>query len=290
MASDDIANLKKKISELESQLGKKDSEIITYRQELMKFSQRLDALLGQMNQDMSILKTLQKTLTPTEIPTIPGFEISRKFVYGSKYGGDYFDIFEHDDKMKFGMLVACSSGYAMSALFLSLILKISHVLEAKKGNSPEKILQQIADDLKKISTNAADTTSVFYCVVDRRDYSLEFCSAGKVTGYYLAPQKPLMVLKSLNSALGQQFNEKLSLANLELEAKSKICIVTEGLSEVLGNDLIAKIINENAKNSVHDLRNELLFQAQKKSKLEEPLRDQTVVVVEVKDRMIKLAK
>jgi sigma-B regulation protein RsbU (phosphoserine phosphatase) len=49
-------------------------------------------------------------------------------------------------------------------------------------------------------------------------------------------------------------------------------------------------MTDNVKNGVHDLRNELLFQAQRKSKLEEPLRDQTVVVIEVKDRVIKLAK
>ena len=290
MASDESDQLKKKLTELETRLTKKDAEIMIYRQELLKFSQKLDLLLGQMTEDMTALKEVQKILVPTEIPTIPGFEISRKFVYGSKYGGDYFDIFEHEDKMKFGLLVACSSSYGMSALFLSLILKISHVLEAKKGNSPEKILQQIAEDLKKVVTNKADSTSAFYCVIDRRDYSLQFCSAGKINGYYLAPQKPLQILKSTNSAFDQQFNEKLSMAGVELEAKSKVCIITEGLSEVLGSELIAKIINENAKNSVHDLRNELLFQAQRKANSEEPLRDQTVVVIEVKDRMIKLAK
>ncbi|MCZ6992463.1 hypothetical protein OH407_24340, partial [Salmonella enterica] len=86
---------------------------------------------------------------------------------------DYFDIFEHEDKMRFGILVACSSGYAMSALFMSLILKVSHVLEAKKGNSPDKILQQIADEMKKLA-KPDDLTSVFYAVIDRRDFSLQF--------------------------------------------------------------------------------------------------------------------
>lgn len=287
--SDENAQLKKQVAALQAELGKKDAEVMTYRQELLKFSQKLDLLMSQIAGDMKLLNQVQKVLAPTEIPTIPGFEISRKFVYGSKQGGDYFDIFEHEDKMKFGMLIASSSGYAMSALFMSLILKISHVLEAKKGNSPDKILQQIAEDLKKLAA-PQDTTSAFYAVVDRRDFSLQFCSAGNINGYYLAPQKPLQLLKSTNSAFSQQFSEKLSLASIELEAKSKICIVTEGLTEVLGVENIVKIMTDNAKNGVHDLRNELLFQAQRKSGSEEPLRDQTVVVVEVKDRMIKLAK
>src|SRR3989344_3162203 len=121
MTSDENSQLKKKIAILEAELNKEDSEIMIYRQELLKFSQKLDLLMSQIAGDIKILSEVQKTLVPTEIPTIPGFEISRKFVYVSQAGGDYFDIFEHEDKMKFGILMASSSGYAMSALFLSLI-------------------------------------------------------------------------------------------------------------------------------------------------------------------------
>lgn len=289
MSMDENARLKQKVALLESELSKKNSEVIIYRQELIKISQRLDFLMSQISHDLKVLSEVQKNLMPTEIPTIPGFEISRKFVFGSKHGGDYFDIFEHEDKFKFGILVASSSGYAMSALFLSLILKVSHVLEAKKGNAPDKILQQIAEEIKK-TAKGEDTTSAFYAVIDRRDFSLQFCSAGKVNGYYLAPHKPIQVLKSTNSAFGVHFDEKLSLADLELEPKSRICVVTEGLESVLGVENVVKIMTDNAKKGVHDLRNELLFQAQRKAGTEEPLRDQTVVVIEVKDRVIKLAK
>lgn len=289
MSGDENTKLKSRITLLENELAAKNAEVATYRQEMLKFSQKLDVLMSQIAQDMKILSEVQKTLVPTEIPNIPGFEISRKFVFGSKVGGDYFDIFEHEDKFKFGILVASSSGYAMSALFLSLIIKVSHVLEAKKGNSPEKILQQLAEEIKKLA-GPADQTSGFYAVIDRRSFQLQFCSAGQVDGYYWAPQKALQVLKSSHGAFSQQFADKLTLASLDLEPKSRLCVVTPGLSEVLGADRIAKIINDNSKNGVHDLRNELLFQAQRVAQKEEPIRDQTVVVIEVKDRVIKLAK
>jgi len=287
--SDENAQLKKKVHFLEAELHSKNSELMIYRQELLKISQRLDSLMSQISSDTKILSQVQKTLIPTEIPTIPGFEISRKFVYGSKQGGDYFDIFEHADKFKFGILVASSSGYAMSSLFMSLILKVSHVLEAKKGNPPDKILQQIADDIKKLAKEG-DQTSTFYAVIDRRDFSLDFCSAGGIEGFYLSSSKPVQMLKSSNSAFSAQFNEKLSLAKLELEPKSRIVVMTEGLSKVFAKDELIKIMTDNAKNGVHDLRNELLFQAQRKTKSEEPERDQTVVIIEVKEKVIKLAK
>ena len=289
MAEENSSELKKRIRQLEADLQTKNLEVMTYRQELSKFSQTLDRLMAQISGDMHMLAKVQKAVMPTELPTIPGFEISRKFVYGTQSGGDYFDVFEHEDKFRFGLLVASSSGYAMSALFLSLILKISHVLEAKKGNPPDRILQQIAEDLKLLA-GPADVTHAFYAVIDRRDYSFKFCSAGQIGGYYLAPGRPLQTLKSSLSPFGQQFVGQLSCASIELDARSRVCIVTGGLTDVLGEDHIAKIINETAKAGVHELRNELLFQAQKKTGLVEPLRDQTVVVIDVKDRVIKLAK
>lgn len=289
MKSDEKENLLKKVHELESLVEGKNAEIMTYRKELIRFSQKLDSIMSQFNVDMQMLGKLQKILAPTELPNIPGFEISRKFVYGSQFGGDYFDIFEHDDRFRFGLLVAASSGYAMSALFLSLILKVSHVLEAKKGNAPEKVMQQIADDLKQLA-GPNDLTNVFYAVVDRRDYSFKFCSAGTIQGFYMAANKPLQHISSSHNPLGQQFKETLSAATLELEPHSRLCLVTNGLTEVLGLDKIAQIVNDTAKSGVHDLRNELLFQAQIVSGLAEPIRDQTVVVIEVQDKVIKLAK
>lgn len=289
MSQDEVQKLKQIISKLEDELQSKNNEVAIYRQELVKFSRQLDQLMSGISSDMKYLSEIQKTLAPTELPDIPGFEISRKFVFGSKSGGDFFDFFEFEDKFRFGLLVASSSGYAMSALFLSFILKFSHILQAKKGVPPEQILQKVADELKA-GASENDLTHAFYAVIDRRDYSLRFCSAGKLLGFYLAPDKPVQILKSSAEAFGKNFDQVLNSAQIELEPSSRFCVMTDGLSDVLGLDLIVKILSESSKKSVHEVRNELLFQATRVSKLSDPLRDQTVVVIDAKDRLIKLAK
>lgn len=289
MSDEEVRKLKGIIAGLESELKNKSEEVAIYRQELVKFSRQLDQVMSGVSTDLKYLSEIQKTLAPTELPDIPGFEVSRKFVFGSKSGGDFFDFFEFEDKFRFGLLVASSSGYAMSALFLSFILKFSHILQAKKGVPPEQILQKVAAELKG-QAGDKDLTHAFYAVIDRRDYSLRFCSVGKILGFYLAPNKQLQILKSSASPIGQQFDEVLNSAQIELEPKSRFCVMTDGLSDVLGLDLIAKILTENTKASVHELRNELLFQASRISGMTDPLRDQTVVVIDVKDRVIKLAK
>lgn len=301
MSQDEVHNLKKMIVHLEDQLQLKSSEVLTYRQELIKMSHKLDELMSQVAFDVEVLSRLQKIIVPTEVPQLPGFEISRKFVYGTKSGGDYFDFFENKDKLQFGILIAASSGYAMSALFLSLILKISHMVESKKGKTPDLILQGLAEEIKSLALSAprsqqatasssVDMTHAFYGLIDRRKYSMSFCMAGQIYGFYLTPNKNLQILKSSSAPLSQNFSEKLTLAELDLEPKSRLCLITYGLYDVLGIDQVAQIILDTSKQDVHGLRNELLFQAQKKSGLDMPTRDQTVVVIDVKDRVIKLAK
>lgn len=289
MSDDEINKLNSTIAYLESELKIKNDEVMIYRQELVKFSKQLDSLMSGISTDMNFLNEIQKVLAPSQFPTIPGFEISRKFVFGTKSGGDYFDFFELEDKFRFGVLVASSSGYAMSALFLSFILKFSHVLQAKKGISPELILQKVGEEIK-ITSAEKDLTHAFYALVDRRDYSLHFCSVGKILGFYISAGKPIQILKSSASPFGKQFTETLSSAAMELDPNSKICIMTDGLSDVLGIDRIVQILTENSKASVHELRNELLFQAQQATGLTEPIRDQTVVVINVVGQVIKLAK
>ena len=289
MTENENSKLKETIQQLEAELKTKNDEVMIYRQELVKFSKQLDSLMSGIAVDMNFLNEIQKVVAPTNFPNIPGFEISRKFVFGTKSGGDYFDFFELEDKLRFGILVASSSGYAMSALFLSLIMKYSHGIQAKKGAAPEMILQHVSDQIN-VTAAEKDLTHAFYALVDRRDYSFRFCSAGKILGFYMSGNRPIQILKSSVSPFGKQFSETLSSASIELDPNSKLCVVTDGLSDILGVDRIIEILNKNSKASVHELRNELLFQAQQASGLVEPVRDQTVVVINVVGQVIKLAK
>jgi sigma-B regulation protein RsbU (phosphoserine phosphatase) len=289
MSEDEIKKLKTEILELRSQLQAKTFEVSAYQKELLKFSQKLDQLMTQSNDDIQVLNQIHKFLAPTELPQFPGFEFSRKFVYGSKFGGDYFDIFEHEDKMKFGVLISSATGYAMSALMLSIVLKLSHIMEAKKGMSPSKVMEHLGTELKQLATEK-DKAQVLYAVIDRREWTFNFCAVGKIQGFFQVPDGQMQLISSDSDGLGPVMNPKYSEIKLNLEPKTKIVLITEGLMDVLTRDEIAQIIQNPTLQSPHDLRNDLLVAAQVKSGLETPQRDQTVVVIEVKDNIIKLAK
>ncbi len=292
--------------ELKIQIQAKEHEINYYKQEILGLSHEMDVLLSQYSQDFELLKKLQKLVSPTDWPHFPGFEFSKKFVFGSKLGGDYLDIFEHADKLKFGVLVASSSGYAMSALLMSFIFKLNTIIEAKKGPLPDQVLGLLHSEINSdpsLTLNKGSAkgslppkqpimkSSIFYGVFDRRNLSMSFCSAGRISGFLQLSDRQVHILTSDSEAIGLQTNPQLTTLNFELEPRSRLIIVTEGVLDVLENVEIAELLSQlQGHENVHDVRNEILFKCQQKSGLEVPMRDQTVVVIEVKDKVIKLAK
>lgn len=290
MATDDeVKILKKEIEDLKKLLQQKSVEVGQYKNELIQFSRKLDEVISQSQDELKLMIDLQRKLVPTEIPQIPGFEFSKKFVYGTDRGGDYFDVFPHSDKTKFGVVLSSASNYSVSSLVLSILLKFSDQIEAKKSQSSLEVVRWIADEISK-SVQQKDFCQIIYVIIQRKELKLNFCSAGRILGFYQSPQGQLSQLISNCEGLGAVVLEKLTEETVQLEPLSRLVFLTEGLLDVLSYQDVAQIIKENIKKSIHELRNSIFVKAQEISGLESPLRDQTVVVIEVKENIIKLAK
>ncbi len=304
----DEAKLKARVGELEETLRLKDRELQKYRTELTRTNQSLERVIAELSQELKWVSVIQKALSPTAIPNIPGFEFSSKFIPGSQSGGDYFDIFEHDDRLKFGVLMSSSSGYAMSALFLSVLLKLSGRIEAKKGTAPLQALELLASEMKA-NMQSKDEVQIFYGVVDRRTFDFRYSSLGEMASLLQpAGQDKIVRLAPGGPALKQDFSAKPLDQTIQLGPRDRLILCSEGVisapnpaGETFGWDRLQEAILRGARStqksqaatspsSVHDVRNEILFRLEQFTETSEPLRDLTVIVVEVNDRVIKLAK
>jgi sigma-B regulation protein RsbU (phosphoserine phosphatase) len=289
--------LKERIDELKQELVQRDLELKRYRFELQKTNTQLEKFIVDMGQELKLAGLIQKLLSPTEIPNIPGIEFSTKFLPGMKSGGDYFDIFEHDDRLKFGIILSSSSGYTMSALFLSVLMKLSAQIEARRGMDPDKVISLMASEIVP-HIQKQDTASLFYGIVDRRNYELKYSSVGNIAGLLqVQGQDQPSWLEPSAGQLKKDFNERPLAHTIPLGPRDRLILCTEGIwtapstaGETFGKDRLVKTLIRAPRSGVHDLRNEILFQVEQFTQAQEPHRDQTVVVTEVKDKVIKLAK
>jgi len=289
--------LRKKVAILEEQLKLKDSELIRYRSELIRVNQSLEKMIGDATSDLKFAHMIQKVICPTELPHISGVEFSSKFVPGTEFGGDYFDIFEHDDRMKFGALLSCSSGYTMSALLLSVLIKLSSQIEARKGMSAEKVLMSIAKEVLP-QARPPDRSHIFYGIVDRRSFELSYSMMGDIAAYMqINGQDNLTRLEPSTGPLMHDMTGKPLSHTLQLGPKDRFILCTEGVvraanakGEIFGQDRLQKTILQAPRSGVHELRNEIIFQLEQFTGSQEYTRDVTVLIIQVKEKVIKLAK
>lgn len=294
--ANELEILKERIQELEEELTLKNAEVLRYRQELFKVNQSLEKITQQISQEIRITTLLQKILSPTELPKMKGFEFSTKYIPGTKFGGDYFDIFEHDNKLKFGIIVACASGYTMSALLLSVIIKISSRMESRKALDPSQVLRNLAQEVMPF-IQASDYASIFYAVIDRSTMQMTYSQAGNMAAILQQNGRSAMKLLSTTSAIQPMVQFEPTDESIDLGSHDRLIICSEGMlkaqnseAQSLGNQGLLRILQDTHRLSVHELRNEALYQVEKYTGLQEPLRDQTFIVMETKENVSKLTK
>ncbi len=289
--------LEKKIIELEKELALKEQDLLRYKSELTKANKTLEKMIQQVSHELKTAHLIQKVLVPTEYPNMTGVEFSTKFIPGFKKGGNYFDIFEHEDKLKFGILLSNSSGYAMSALFLSVLLKLAGQMEARKGLPPDKVIDAMAKEIQ-IQMQDQDQTNIFYGVIDRRSFQMDLCQVGdNVVIIINGETGKLKILEPKNAALSKKFNEPIQLQSIYLNPKDRLVICSQGLlkasdisGESFGLDKLTNSILKAPASGVHELRNEILYQIEKFTENNENAEDITLIVTEVKEKVLKLAK
>ena len=285
-SDDTIYKLKYKIQHLQKKLDHSQKSLKVYKDEVQNLNIQLKTLIQNIESQLAIASQIQRYLMPTEILQISGFDFSTKYIAGSSSGGDYFDIFKLKDKHHFAVIVASSSGHAMATLFLSVLIQLSSQIEAKKGTSPSKILKSLSE---KLSVTARDgqISNVFLLIVNRRNLEMTYCNAGHIMAW-LQPcrSKPIQSLSATSSSLGLTSHKEMTEVKINLNAKDRIVIATPGLISAMKNQeqSIQNLLIKMKTKQPHDLRNEIVYQAQKTK----TQRDMTILVIDVKDRILKL--
>lgn len=297
MAKESIEHYQNRIRELEAEIAEREKDLAVFRSELGQVNRQLESLIENLNRDLKIAQTVQRVLVPTEFPNIQGIEFSYKFLPSGQRGGDYFDIFEHQDKFRFGLILASSSGYGMSSLLLSVLLTITAKMEARRGAEPYKIIRLIHEELTK-NLNENDTADLFYALIDRRSFEMSYCNLGSVVAMYQDfATGDIGLLEGNPKPLSQNMELPKSSFAKVLSPKDRIILASPGVytcrnleGEEFGQERLFKAILNSPKTGVHDLRNEVFISLAKFAGGLEPPRDQSLVVAEVKERVIKLAK
>ncbi len=296
MSKRELDELREEIRELKCELADREKDLAVFREELTKANQRIEKIVGQVTRELSVAHVIQKILIPTELPHISGFEFSTKFIPSPISGSDYFDIFEHENRLRFGVVLANSTGYSLTALLLSVLLRLTGALEARKGLNPNAMLHQIAKELIP-NIRSMESVSLFYGVVDRGRFEMEYSNVGNLVALYQKKNdRQLGPLVSDGPPLSGESEVEFVNHRLSLDSGDRILLGSEGLwmaknpkGEIFGKERLYKAIFEAPQKGVHDFRNEILYRLENFAQGEPLPKDVTLIVVEASERVLKLA-
>ncbi|MCC6278156.1 MAG: SpoIIE family protein phosphatase, partial [Oligoflexia bacterium] len=271
MARKDSRTPEQKIKQLEAELAEKNRELLHFRQELQAVNRQLETFIGQLSQEIRLAGLIQRSMVPTEIPHISGFEFAIKFMASANAGSDYFDIFELEDKYRFGMLLSSSSGHGVAALFMSVLLKNTTQIEARKGLAPAEFMKLMHKEIQS-GLKGDNATRLFFGIMDRKDMTFTYAKAGDVPAYvYKNSHDKWVELKETQGTLTAQTKVGAKEESIELEPRDRLVIFSHGLRKIVNKNgdsfseikLLEDLSDNHRGAGLLEWRNETIFQTQK---------------------------
>lgn len=282
----EIELLRQECENLRLELVQKTSAINVFKLELEKANQTLLKLKSRLDHDYKSLSELFKLIVPTKIPKISGFQFSTQYKSGSEFFGDYFDVFEHKDKLKFGTLLCKSPSPSVSAVVLALLMKLSHEFEDKVLADPAESLNHLIQELKNFEV----LPDLFLGYFNKRDFSFVYSGLGEVKGLVRSKKD-----HSVNCFYDGQ--NELKTEKLKLDAGDVVILMTNGFFKSPDDkggywsleEVMSLLGSLPADLTVHDIRHEILFSFNKHLSNVLATHDTTLVIFCPEEPVLRLA-
>ncbi len=223
-----------------------------------KFRKSQQSLQDQerLKHEMHLAQEIQQTLLPAEFPKLRGFDIASYYESAKEVGGDYYDFVEID-KDRIGVVIADVSGKGVPGSLVMTMIRTALRTEARNAKSAADTLRRVnhfvMGDIKK-----GMFVTVFYAILNSRNRSLNFASAGHnpmilyrpstQKTYYLNP-KGFPVGISLNDE--DLFDRSITDDSIRLNKGDIVVIYTDGVTEAMnsrrelfGEERLLQVIRE----------------------------------------------
>jgi integral membrane sensor domain MASE1 len=176
-------------------------------------------------------ETLQRSLLPDRLPSIPGLEFSSRYLPGGaglEVGGDWYDVFALP-RGRVGLTIGDVVGRGLAAAATMGQLRTALRAYAIETDSPGAVLQRLSRLVAEFE--AAQMATLIYAVLDPGARTLSFVSAGHPPPLLIGPDGPARYLMEGRSPpLGVSKGVQAE-ATVTIEPGSALVLYTDGLIE-----------------------------------------------------------
>ncbi|MCB1167119.1 MAG: SpoIIE family protein phosphatase, partial [Leptospiraceae bacterium] len=147
----------------------------------LKEAARHQSALAAVRSELELAHALQRSLLPSRIPDLPGFELAVRYRSMDRVGGDYYDIVAGDKFL--GILLADVSGHGVPAALIVSIVKIAFWFQRALLDRPSELLLEMNRAL--LGNIGSEFVTGCYVYFDHEAAEIHVSNAGHPPAYFL---------------------------------------------------------------------------------------------------------
>ena len=232
--------------------------------------------------DAEEAREIQRSLLHTELPQIPGVEISADWLPARGVSGDYFDVLKFSET-RIGFCIADVAGKGMAAALLMSNLQATVRAFATPDRSPRELCEKVNGILCK-NPVAGRFITFFYGVLDARAKSLAFCNAGHNAPILHRRDGSFLRLEDGGPVLAEFTGQAYEQGDTAVASGDRLLLFTDGVSEArsaegdeFGEQRLLEVMAAHRGLGALDLRRRLIQDVHEFS--ERPLHDDATLLV-----------
>lgn len=251
---------------------------------------RLASALAELDRELQAVGEIQRSLLPSELPRIPGYDLAAHYQTSARAGGDYYDFFPIGEK-EWGVFIADVSGHGTPA---AVLMAITHAIAHTRPGFPKpvnEVLAHLNGHLARSYTPSGSFVTAFYATFDPASGKVAFSSAGHNPPRLLRDGQIVPLEESGGLPLGILPDQTYPEAAATLRPGDVLLLYTDGITEAMtpmnregarelfGLERLDRILIANAKRCAKEIIAEINREVKAFQAGEAPTDDQTIVVI-----------
>jgi serine phosphatase RsbU (regulator of sigma subunit)/pSer/pThr/pTyr-binding forkhead associated (FHA) protein len=243
--------------------------------DIAREKQRLDA-------ELEIATEIQNGLFPSEIPRIPGYDLSAFNRPCTEVGGDYYDVV--DLRGSVGMAIGDVAGKGIGAAMLMSNLQALLRLRAQETFEPSTLLSKLNTDLVG-RVGEGRFVTFFYLLLDHSRHQIAYCNAGHNPPLLCKATGEISDLEVSGMPLGILPDIPYKTSRIDLGLGDVLLLYSDGISECMneagdlfGEERLKEVLTGAVSSDAHGIRG-AIFSAVDDFRQAQPYSDDMTLIV-----------
>ncbi len=240
----------------------------------------------QLDQEVSIARSIQKTFLPHKQLKLTGFDIAGINISSHQVGGDYYDYIKIEDGQT-GLVIADVSGKGIPASLIMASFRASLIAEIRNNYAIRAIMQKV-NRLMTESLDQGNFVTAVYGVLDSRSKIFTFSNAGHNPPILVRKTGETVELKEGGLAFGIEKEVRYDERPIGLNPGDIVIFYTDGVTEAqdasgqqFETERLVRIIRDNAGYPAAEIADRIADAVHDFKALDFSLDDLTIMILKV---------